>query len=58
MSPVALVETYVELISLAGMLCAGCAGQWKDRKEFGSVNNAIHCPDKLIGIEIHVSAQV
>lgn len=42
MRPVALVETYVEFIYLAGMLRGGYAGQWKDIKELGSVNNAIH----------------
>lgn len=40
--PVALVETYVEFIYLAGILCRGHAGQWKDIKELGNVNNAIH----------------
>jgi len=40
--PVALLETYVELIYLAGILCGDYAGQWKDIKELGRVNNRIH----------------
>lgn len=39
---VAPVETYVEFIYLAGILYGGYAGQWKDIKEFGRVNNTIH----------------
>lgn len=54
--PVALVETYVEFIYLAGILCGGYAGQWKDIKELGSVIQFIeqNVLNKSIGIGIHV----
>lgn len=56
MRPVALVETYVEFIYLAGILCGGYAGQWKDIKELGSVMQFIeqNVLNKSIGIGIHV----